>query len=1215
MALCTRDEATALTDLAGAVGVDLPTAVFGLLILLVARWDRLDEVTIAWGGAVTTAVDLDLDLSAFLTAVGTSASAVGERGVPDHRPAVAYTFDDVRSLMRDAVLDGCQVSLEEVVPGALDVDVAFAIRQCGSGLELLAHHRGDRVGVESFVESFGHLVRVACRGGRTPVGQLGIVSDRQAAVLRRIADGGPPTTGSAATVLDAVRRHAAEQPDCVAVRHDGRAHTYRDVLAVAEAIAADLAALGVGPGSRTLLLSSQGPEAISAVLATAAVGAAYVPLDVEAPVERLAAITAGAGASVLIVGAGAHHAHDLADGSIPVLDIGAGRPRGSAARPTARSANPDDPAYVIFTSGSTGTPKGVVVGQRALAHFAHEIVAAYKMAPGDRVLAFARPSFDVSVFEVLATLYAGATVCVATVEQRRDPMLLRDFMRGERVTVAELPPALMPQLRGDYPDLRLVSVGGEAFPGSLVEEWARDGREFWNGYGPTETTVAVTLMRCDGRWSTPPPIGRPLPGLRTHVLDDRGQLQPPMALGELCVAGPSLADGYLDRPDSGFCFVDAVGERVYRTGDLARWRPDGNLQFHGRNDRQVQINGFRVEPSDVEQGLGGAEGVAAVRVELFDHPSIGRVLTAFVVPVPGRTAPTTAALRRHARTRLPEYAVPRRFVALPEIPLTAHGKVDRHALERLLVEHDRPDASHIRHDLSPTEHLLAVELVGPVLGTPAPDPEAGFFELGGNSLQATQVLGGIREVFGVRLSVTDFFQNPTIRSLAVRIDHALPLAPGRTRPDHQETAAESGQTFPTIAFQEEVLEIARDRPYTRSAGLHQVFTLTGQVDPTRLRNAWTALQQRHDALRTTFVEVGGRWRQRVGTRTSDLAIRSGVVDARTAVEAVDRHRAAGFKLADGPLAHAELIVGAGDAHVLVLSWHHIVVDGYSLGVLWDDLCRLYDTAAAGPAPIQQSDFAVRQAVSRRARAVEVADAIRSRHFEALGGAAAPPRPASADLGAVTLRWSREERESLVRGADEQGLTLHMLLLASYRCAVEEYGLLAQHAPVWTPMSGRLSGSWGRSVGIFMNLVPVFGSVEHSPDGGASVGALRSGCIDALDRQDVPRNDLVELVPELPRATALFALQNSSPGTAELVGTRRSVPESPGLPAAAPILEFDSPVDSLFLTALSVESSADGGLVGVFEHDRARVDPATAAEAATRVRDRAAKMATGWFRDA
>lgn len=406
-----------------------------------------------------------------------------------------------------------------------------------------------------------------------------------------------------------------------------------------------------------------------------------------------------------------------------------------------------------------------------------------------------------------------------------------------------------------------------------------------------------------------------------------------------------------------------------------------------------------------------------------------------------------------------------------------------------------------------------------------------------------------------------------------------------------------GEVLPTVAFQEEMLAVAERHPSSRCAGIHQVFVLDGHLEPACLRRAWANVQCRHDALRTVFRVERGEWRQKVTSEVGELAIRgTPSVDDTVMTEAVERHRAEGFELAAGPLARAELILGRDDTHILVLSWHHAVVDGYSLGVLWDDLCDAYNGVVDVHEPAQLAVFAREQATARASRVQEVARGIRSAHLTPAGSGPAPllPRPDVTDLRGTTMRWSRAEKERLTTRAGEQGLTVYMVLLAAYRTALEEVGLLDTRSPVWTPMSGRTSATFARSVGMLVNLVPVFGAVGRGGETSDSLTAVRDGCIQALDRQDVPRNDLIDALPDLPPTSALFALQNNLTGTKTLGPVRRSMPTPAGAPPTAPILEFYSPVRGLFPTAVSI-GHVDGGLAGVLEHDRSRVDAATAAD--------------------
>ncbi|MER5874249.1 non-ribosomal peptide synthetase, partial [Streptomyces sp. NPDC002044] len=524
---------------------------------------------------------------------------------------------------------------------------------------------------------------------------------------------------------------------------------------------------------------ARGPAAVAGVLGVLKAGAHYVPVDPSAPVERTRTVLADAKVR-----------HALVDGSaelpVPLELVNTGTSAPVREVPSlAPSATPGDLAYVLYTSGSSGTPKGVMIEHRSVAHFSRTIARAYEIRAEDRVLQFAPLTFDVSVFELFTTLLAGGSLVIATDDERRDPALLQARMREDAVTVAELPPALLPLLdQAALPALRLVSVGGEAFPGRLVAEWTAGERRFVNGYGPTEATVAVTLMDCTGSYDRNPPIGRPMPGHQAFVLDERLRPVPPGVPGELCVAGPGVARGYLGRPDlTADRFADnpyADGPetaRLYRTGDLVRWLPGGNLDFLGRTDRQLKVRGHRIEPGEVESVLTGHPSVQQAVV--VAQPAAGgeRMLTAYVtVEQVGSYASEVAdaeGLRAYTAVRLPGYMVPV-VVVLDELPLTPHGKVDTAALP-LPADQSATGGTAPRDAI---EEQICRDILTPLLEWQNPDVEGDFFALGGSSLQATIVVSRVRALFGIDIALADFFGHPTVAALAELVRGAKAEAAG-----------------------------------------------------------------------------------------------------------------------------------------------------------------------------------------------------------------------------------------------------------------------------------------------------------------------------------------------------------------------------------------------------------------------------------------------------
>ncbi|MDX2391915.1 amino acid adenylation domain-containing protein [Streptomyces sp. DK15] len=577
--------------------------------------------------------------------------------------------------------------------------------------------------------------------------------------------------GSAATLTELFEERAARTPDATAIRgSDGRELSYAELNARANRLAHHLIDAGAGPEDLVALVLPRSAELVAAVLGVLKAGAAYLPVDPSHPAPRIAALLEDAAPVAVIT---AEKAAALLDGT---THRPADRPSNRLANPTdadrVRPLSPSHPAYVIYTSGSTGRPKGVVIEHRSTVNFVRATNAHYAITAADTLLHFAAPTFDVSVLEMFCSLLAGATLAIADAGRRRDPALLTEFMRETGVTVADLPPALLPLLDPEaLPGLRIVSVGGEAFPGSLVATWTGGGRRFINSYGPTESTIAVTLMDCVGSYDRNPPIGRPMDNIRVYVLDADLNPAPEGVAGELYLAGDGLARGYLGQPalTAGrfvACpFGGAPGSRMYRTGDLARLRRDGVLEFLGRGDDQVKIRGFRIEPGEIEAVLAAHPSVEQARVLPIDVPSAGRQLVAYVVPAPGARPPTAELLREQAAS-LPEYMVPSGYRVLDALPMTPNGKVDQKALLRLpVLTEGRPYTA----PATETERAVA-GIWASLLGCERVGTQESFFALGGHSLLVIQAVNRIRAHFGVALPVQRFFQEPTVAALARLVD-------------------------------------------------------------------------------------------------------------------------------------------------------------------------------------------------------------------------------------------------------------------------------------------------------------------------------------------------------------------------------------------------------------------------------------------------------------
>jgi amino acid adenylation domain-containing protein len=1007
----------------------------------------------------------------------------------------------------------------------------------------------ERATVERHVGYLRRVLEQMAADDARPVDGLELLPESERRLVLRTWSAGEAAAPPDACIHALFQAQAERTPDAPALVHEDGELTYAQLEARANRLAHHLRRLGVGPEARVGVSLEWGPELVVALLATLKAGGVYVPLDPSLPPERRAYMAADAGVvarvtrAALAGGAGA--------GVAVRVDVDAERIAAEPAGPPAPGVHTDGLAYLIYTSGSTGRPKGVAVEHGpAAAHF-RAMARALGIVREDRVLQFASAGFDVSLEQVFVPLLAGATLVLRGAEPW-SPAEFSARVHSLGVTVANVPPAYWQEVlaAGEPCAVRLLLVGGDALPAAAAAAGAET--RLLNLYGPTETVVTATAFAVPHGYperfpGSTAPIGRPLPGRAAYVLDRRGEPVPPGVAGELYLGG-LLARGYLGRPGlTADRFVPdpfgrGAGARLYRTGDRVRWSAKGELEFLGRADFQVKVRGFRIEPGEIE-------------TRLLEHPGVRAAAVVAREDVPGDTrlvayyageAREAQALRAHLAERLPEYMVPAAYVHLEALPITPTGKVDRKALPA-----PQGDAFATRGYEAPrgeTEQALA-EIWSELLGVEPVGRWDHFFDLGGHSLLAVRVISRVRQVLGAQVELGAVFQHPVLNELAEVV-----AAAGRAALPPIERA-DRGAPLPLSYAQQRLWFLEQMGGLGSAYHVSRRMRLRGELDRDALVRALDRLVARHEALRTTFPSTGGEPEQRIGPETTrfplvehDLAGQG--ADAAGAVMA--REAAAPFDLERGPLIRGVLIRLAPDDHVLLLRMHHIVSDGWSAGVLVDELSALYAAFRAGlpdplsPLPIQYADYAAWQ---RRWVQDEVLEGQASYWTGALSGAPAllelpadHPRPQRQDHAGAAVRVELDE--ALTAGlkalSRRNGTTLFMTLLAGWAAVL---GRLSGQPEVviGTPTANRGRREVEGLIGFFVNTLALRVDLSDRPTVARLLERVRARALEAQQNQDIPfeqvveRLDPVRTLAHTPLFQVLFTWQNTPRGGLALPG--------------------------------------------------------------------------------
>lgn len=1048
--------------------------------------------------------------------------------------------------------------------------IRLSARARAGSLTLEFHYdpaRFEHDTLERWRDHFITLLTAAVEHPETPVARLPLLTNAQRRQLLVEWNQTAVEFPRGRCFHELFEAQAARTPGRVAVQFEDRQLTYHALNQRANQLAHSLRCQGVGPDRLVGLCLQRGVDMITGLIAVLKAGGAYVPLNPDDPKPRLSGQLEGAAALVTETALLPH----LPEFKGPQLTMDGDRELWSNQPQTnpEPAATPENLVYVIFTSGSTGVPKGVGVRHRNLVNYSHFIEHRLNLASYPEGLHFATVSTlsaDLGNTSIYPALASGGCVHVISQEMALDSAQFAGYCRQYPLDVLKIVPSHLEALLGTpagagvLPGKYLI-LGGEALTPRLVDTIRELGAEceISNHYGPTETTVeSVVLRLSDYEEKRLPvagiPIGRPVDNTQIYILDACRQPVPVGAVGELYIAGGGVAAGYLNQPElTAERFLAnpfLPGSTMYRTGDLCRYLPDGNVDFLGRADDQVKIRGYRVELGEIEAVLAGHAGVKQAIVIAKPDAHGDKRLIAYVVDQRER-AVTAGQLREYLKERLPEYMVPGAMVLLPKLPLNANGKLDRHSLP----EPEQPSRETQAAASTATEAQIAA-IWAEVLGLDHVGADDDFFEIGGHSLLAVQVLSRMNRTLGLDLPLQLLFDSPTIGKLAGWIDQARREGPAAPAPPITRVPRE--QPLPLSFAQQRLWVIQQLDPGSPLYNIPRTLRMRGSLNAAAFERALNEIVRRHESQRTTFAVHDGQPVQVIaGHMTVPLPIEDLTpvpLDQREAeARRLARHEGIQpFDLVKGPLIRARLLRLAPDDHVFLFTAHHIVSDAWSAGILMEELSTVYEAFTEGrPSPlpepvIQYADYAAWQRQWLQGDVLRHQLAWWREHLAGAPSVLELPsdRPRSKTPvfdGSSEAVWLPAETTKALKALSRQeDVTLFMTLLAGFQALLSRYSGQEQIV-LGTDVANRTSVEAERLIGFFINLLPLRTDLSGDPPFRELLGRVRSVALGAYAHQDMPFDKLVEeLQPERssshsPIVQVLFVMQNTPSPRRELAG--------------------------------------------------------------------------------
>ncbi|MBG9744209.1 non-ribosomal peptide synthetase, partial [Paenibacillus alvei] len=1077
-------------------------------------------------------------------------------------------------------LAGLQWTPYPMESGAAKFDLTLSVSEHEQGMRCTLEYASklfERTTIERWAGHFTELLRQAVYHPQALLGSIEMLTADEREELLVTFNDTAVELPAEATVHALFEQQAARTPEQPALVSGEAVWTYGELEARANRIAGWLRAHGVRSEDRVGVLLSRSPQLIAGLLGVLKAGAAYVPLDPALPAARIEGMIQDAGIRILLSeGAQTETVADWEETALrhvlcldeersAVTEIAAAAVEGKKERLAAMDSEvkcsamvkfasaeeleayspasgsteiqsdvpttPMNSAYVIYTSGTTGTPKGVVVEHRNVVNFIAGMMRSLPFVPSASILSVTTVSFDIFVTESWVPLSCGMQIVLASEAELQDPALLGDLLAEHPVQLMQTTPSrvsMMLEQEHSAAQLRRIPallIGGEPLPAALLKQLREQtNASLYNMYGPTETTVWSTFEHLKESEGEKVSIGRPLANTQAYVLNEALQLQPIGAVGELCLGGAGVVRGYWAREElTREKFVDhpyILGERIYRTGDLARWLPDGRLEHLGRIDHQVKIRGYRIEPGEIEAHLLRVEGVKEAVVTVAARET--QELCAYVT---GSGELTAQAMRSKLAAGLPSYMIPTHFIRLEKMPLTPNGKLDRKALPA--PEGALSTGTEYAAPRTTTEAKLA-QLWQEVLGLERVGIHDNFFDIGGHSLRAMTLISRVNKEMSVSLPLRNVFFYPTVEEMAQAISKLERLEYAVI------PQAEARNYYPVSSAQKRMYILQQFEGAELSYSMPAALLFHGRVDFARLEQACRELIARHEVLRTGFDVVDGEPVQRISAEVAfDLPYRE-AGDRRA--EDLIREFIRPFDLSQAPLLRVQLTKLTDMQHLLLFDMHHIISDGTSMGILIEEVTRLYAGDRLEPVSLHYKDYAVWLAATRHSNTY-----VQQKEYwlQQLGGElpvlqlpADFARPSIQSFAGSQLDFTidAELTASIKQLAQDTGTTLFMVLLAAYSMFL---GKLAgqDEIIVGTPIAGRPHADLSGMLGMFVNTLAIRSMPSADKTFRSYLGEMKQLALTAFEHAEYPFEELVEHVvrhrdvSRNPIFDAMFVLQN------------------------------------------------------------------------------------------